>query len=100
MLNIAEIWRLCSLRYYFTLSYDVCKERRRRRFYEIPDPPLNFDKIVWPHHLKYKAELQGNEGVTFVDSETHDESDIAGIICDDLAKVTGDLKCELPRTEV
>lgn len=99
VLNIPEVWRLCSLKYFFTLSYEVCKERRRHKFYEIPDPPSNFDTIVWPQYLKYKAELE-NKDVTFVDTAANDESYALNVICDGLTKITSELKCELPCTEV
>lgn len=62
---------LCNLRYFITLSKEVCWERRKLRTYEPPDVPGYFDKIVWPEYLKHKSEILNDQSldhrIEFVD---------------------------------
>lgn len=87
VLNIDKLRQLCDLKYYLTLPYTTSKQRRCQKNYKIPDPPLNFDKIVWPAYLKHKEQLeQLDSRVRFIDTNDNDESTVLGEILADLSK--------------
>jgi nicotinamide/nicotinate riboside kinase len=84
---------LFDIRYFLTLSKDVCSERRDARDYLPPDPPGYFDQIVWPMYLHNLNDVksiysigQGNqqESITFLEG-TLDPDFI-------FEKVVGDIK--------
>lgn len=85
ILNILKIREICSCKYYLTLPYEICKTRRYNKKYEIPDSPLNFDKIVWPQYVKYNSEVSYND-VTSIDTSKSSVQQILNIIFNDLSK--------------
>ena len=85
-MNIDQLRQICDFKYYFTLPYTISKQRRYQKNYEIPDPPLNFDKIVWPSYLKHKEQLmQLNSRIQFINTQDHDESATISEILSDLS---------------
>ncbi|XP_075225661.1 nicotinamide riboside kinase 1 [Lycorma delicatula] len=80
-----DVSRLCDKKYFLTLTYEICLERRLKRTYDPPDVPGYFDKCVWPEYLKSKeVALKLNPDVKVIDSLC----DIETIIKD----VNGDIK--------
>ncbi len=77
---------MCSLKYYFTLPFEECKKRRSSHWYESPDPPLNFEKIVWPQYLKHKNELSADEDIRYMDCQKLDMAAVLAAISSDLSK--------------
>lgn len=65
------ISNLCDLKYFVTLTKELCWERRKGRVYEPPDVPGYFERAVWPEYLRHKDEITKNEDlkntITFVD---------------------------------
>lgn len=76
ILNDIRLRDLCNLKYYLTLPYEISKERRYQKKYKIPDPPMNFDLVVWPHYLKHKSELINDTSICFIDSHENSVSAI------------------------
>ena len=46
--NYPPLARLCQLKYFMTLPYEECWNRRKTRTYNPPDPPGYFQQSVWP----------------------------------------------------
>ncbi|CAD0250788.1 unnamed protein product [Spodoptera exigua] len=67
VLNYPAIMELCDLRYYFVLEYEECLRRRLYRLYDPPDVPGYFELCVWPEHIKYRAEVEKDQRVKFLD---------------------------------
>ncbi|XP_044736182.1 nicotinamide riboside kinase 1 [Chrysoperla carnea] len=58
--NYNQFKNLFHKMYFLTLPRDICWERRNNRVYDPPDVPGYFDKIVWPHYLQIKEQLQND----------------------------------------
>ncbi|CAF0759354.1 unnamed protein product [Didymodactylos carnosus] len=54
--NIEELKNIYDKAYYFDLTETVCRERRIKRNYGVPDPVNYFDKHVWPEYVKAKEQ--------------------------------------------
>ncbi|XP_035454688.2 nicotinamide riboside kinase 1 [Spodoptera frugiperda] len=67
VLNHPPLMELCDLRYYFVLEYEECLRRRLYRLYDPPDVPGYFELCVWPEHIKYRAEVEKDVRVKFLD---------------------------------
>lgn len=50
--NHPELLNICDLKFFFTLDYKTCSERRTLRSYDPPDVPGYFEKIVYPYYVK------------------------------------------------
>lgn len=71
-LNYKPINEMCDLRYYFVLEYGECLMRRVYRLYDPPDIDGYFDQCVWPEHLKYRAQIEKDPRVKFLDGTKAD----------------------------
>ena len=49
---------LCNFKYFFTLTYEQCLERRLKRCYDPPDIPGYFDTCVWPMYEEHLKRIQ------------------------------------------
>ncbi|KAI5716288.1 hypothetical protein M8J76_004084 [Diaphorina citri] len=58
LFNEPRLLALCTLKYDFSLPYEVAKRRRETRVYEPPDVPGYFDQVAWPAYLKHSAEIE------------------------------------------
>ena len=93
VLNEPRIHDLCSLRYYFTLPYEISKQRRNDKVYDCPDPPMNFDRVVWPQYLKHKAQLNDDPTIIFVNCHDNDLSTVLHLILSGISELRH--SCEL-----
>lgn len=50
----ATICELCDLRYLVHVDFEVARERRSKRNYPVPDPPLIMEKNIWPKYIKHR----------------------------------------------
>lgn len=76
VLNYKPIMDICDLRYYFVLDYGDCAERRAHRLYDPPDIAGYFEQCVWPTHLKYRAEMEADNRVCFIDGKRPDSLEL------------------------
>jgi hypothetical protein len=51
LFNEPRLLALCTLKYDFSLPYEVAKRRRETRVYEPPDVPGYFDQVSWQHRI-------------------------------------------------
>ena len=56
--NHPELLRICDLKFFFTLEYKTCLERRNLRSYDPPDVPGYFEKIVYPYYVKNLEDMK------------------------------------------
>ena len=56
--NHDEVMKLCDLKFFLTLDYETCAERRNLRSYDPPDVPGYFDQTVYPYYIKNLAEMK------------------------------------------
>ena len=52
VLNQPQLLNVCDIKFFATLDYTTCLERRKLRSYDPPDVPGYFEKIVYPYYLK------------------------------------------------
>ncbi|OWA51999.1 hypothetical protein BV898_16455 [Hypsibius exemplaris] len=74
-----------DVRYYMTLTYEECRRRRIKRNYDPADVPGYFDKVVWPMHVKYAAELErlpGARNIEYLSGSSPSETSFAKIVSD------------------
>lgn len=82
--NHPPLAEICDLKYYFTLEYEECYQRRIRRVYEPPDCPGFFEKCAWPEHLKQIAEVREKiRDVVYFDENS---TNIVEKVLDDIVK--------------
>ncbi|XP_045606675.1 nicotinamide riboside kinase 1 [Procambarus clarkii] len=62
-----EVWEVCDLRYFLTLTREQCWERRQRRQYEPPDPPGYFHQCVWPEYEQHRQYVNKLDGIIYLD---------------------------------
>ena len=70
ILNHPEILNKCDLKFFLTLDYETCLDRRKSRSYDPPDVPGYFETIVYPSFVKNLEEmktLDGNNSITYLD---------------------------------
>ena len=56
--NHSKIINICDLKFFATLDYKTCLERRTFRSYDPPDVPGYFEKIVYPHYIKNMEDMK------------------------------------------
>ena len=70
LFNHPELLDICDLKFFFTLDYKTCLQRRSARSYDPPDVPGYFEKIVYPHYIKNLEDmkkLDSNEDIMYLD---------------------------------
>ena len=68
--NHDELMKLCDLKFFATLDYVTCAERRKLRSYDPPDVPGYFDQTVYPYYIKNLADmtkLDANNQICYLD---------------------------------
>jgi len=71
--NHPELLNVCDLKFFMTLDYETCSERRATRSYDPPDVPGYFEKIVYPHYIKNMEDmkvLDKNDDIIYLDGAT------------------------------
>ncbi|CAG5118725.1 unnamed protein product [Candidula unifasciata] len=76
ILNHRKLAALLEKQFFFTITKEVCEERRKHRTYNPPDTPGYFDNIVWPSYLKHLDDLKSQADIEYIDG------------CADLATIT------------
>lgn len=88
--NYKPIADLCNLKYFLTITKQLCWERRRHRVYNPPDVPGYFDKVIWPEYEKYLKEIEKDKKlfseINFIDGTTSKEKILQRIL-DDISKI-------------
>jgi len=57
IMNFQPLVDLMDHKFYLTLTEEKCRERRRLRSYDPPDPAGYFELCVWPMYLKHFEEM-------------------------------------------
>ena len=68
--NYPELLNICDSKFFFTLDYKTCLERRTLRSYDPPDVPGYFEKIVYPFYVKNLEDmksLDSEKTISFLD---------------------------------
>ena len=68
--NHPELLNVCDLKFFMTLDYKTCSERRTTRSYDPPDVPGYFEKIVYPYYVRNLADmkiLDSNGDIIYLD---------------------------------
>lgn len=81
-----ELYEMCDLRYFITLSRSECWQRRQHRHYEPPDPPGYFHHCVWPEYEKHLQYVSTLHGIRFLDGTTP-QGDTCNFIFDDVVNL-------------
>lgn len=69
------ITSLCDMKYFFLLSKDACKWRRKKRNRRIPDIDRYFEEYVWPAYLKYRdTAFRENPDALLIDGGANNET--------------------------
>ncbi|XP_061168952.1 nicotinamide riboside kinase 1-like [Saccostrea echinata] len=71
MYALRELEQLFMKKYFFTIPYEVCRVRRRRRQYFPPDAPGYFEKIVWPEFILHQREIQEQDDIGKIRTQNH-----------------------------
>lgn len=58
--NHPKVLSLCSVRIEVQITQAVCRERRKLRTYNPPNPIGYFEAFLWPLHEKHSAEYRRN----------------------------------------
>ena len=85
--NYKPLSELFAKKYFFTLTKEECTARRDKRSYEPPDPEGYFDGCVWPMHLKYKQELEGDNSIVYLNG-TDDRNKLFERVCNDIGELS------------
>ncbi|CAC5414377.1 NRK1_2 [Mytilus coruscus] len=64
--NYGPLNELFDKRYFLVTSEETCRQRRLTRYYNPPDVPGYFDKVVWPHHIQNFGEITERVDINFI----------------------------------
>ena len=56
--NYPELLNICDLKFFSTLDYKTCLDRRTLRSYDPPDVPGYFENIVYPFYVKNLEDMK------------------------------------------
>ena len=69
MYHSVEVNELIDAKFFLDVDKDVCRSRREKREGYVTvdgfwsDPPLYFDRVVWPNFLRYNAHVHDDPSV-------------------------------------
>lgn len=70
-------------KYFFTLSKDVCWERRSGRTYLPPEPAGYFDQVAWPRYKEHLRDARAQPDIVYLKG-TADLAETFGRVCKDI----------------
>ncbi|XP_050403799.2 nicotinamide riboside kinase 2 [Patella vulgata] len=80
--NYSPLCELFDKKYFFTMDYDTCKQRRRGRNYIPSDPEGYFDKVVWPMYEKNKKDIEHYKDIVYHSGSEDQEKTMHSIMTD------------------
>ncbi|ESO88116.1 hypothetical protein LOTGIDRAFT_234689 [Lottia gigantea] len=80
--NHSPLKDLCNKKYFFTMDFETCQERRSGRNYIPADPEGYFEKIVWPMYFSNKSELNHYKDIVYLNGCDPQEKTLKTILED------------------
>ncbi|KAK6179356.1 hypothetical protein SNE40_011738 [Patella caerulea] len=80
--NYSPLCELFDKKYFLTMDYDACEQRRRGRNYIPPDPEGYFKKVVWPMYEKHKQDIEHHKDIVYHNGSEDQEKTMHSIITD------------------
>lgn len=77
--NYKPLCQLFDIKYFITISKEICQQRRSQRIYNPPDCPGYFEHVAWPYYLKNKAELSDQKDIIYLNGDENMESNFQKI---------------------
>lgn len=78
--NYKPLSELFDMKYFLTVSKDICEKRRSQRVYNPPDCPGYFEFVAWPYYLQNKAELADQKDIIYLNGDDDMEANFKTIL--------------------